>query len=152
VPNDPATWTIGEVYTNDPSRGFRSMSNPKSMDIAAHDWFPARDLGPDEFSRHYNSSIMSHAFKLLANGPAGGFHARAGQPVLDFGVGGTIPSLFVPGLGPDKTRQIFFRTFTDPTLDVFPDFPKLKAAAVSAANTLYGPVDADAVDRAFRAV
>lgn len=152
APSDPATWTIGEVYTNNPTKGFRSMSNPKSMNVAAHDWFPARDLGPDQFSRHNNSSIMSHAFKLLANPPTGGFHVRAGQPVLDFGVTGTIPSLFVPGLGPDKTRQIFFRAFNDPNLDIFPDFPKLKTAAISAANFLYGPVDADAVDRAFRAV
>lgn len=138
VPNDPVTWTIAEIYTNNPVKGLRSMSNPKSMGFTAHDWFPARDLGPDRLTRHDNSTIMSHAFKLMANSATGGFHVRAGQPVVDFGVSGTIPSLFVPGLGPDKTRQIFFETFRSTTLDNFPDFPKVKAAAVSAANLLYG--------------
>ncbi|HKR33397.1 MAG TPA: M4 family metallopeptidase [Steroidobacteraceae bacterium] len=152
VPNDPVTWTIAEIYTNDPPRGLRSMSNPKSMSFAARDWFPARNLDKDEETRWQNSTIMSHAFKLLANGPTGGFHVRAGQPVLDQGITGTIPSLFVPGLGPDKTRQIFFETFRNTTLRNFPDFPKLKTAAVSAANLLYGAFEADAADRAFRAV
>lgn len=146
-----ATWTIGEIWTNDPTRGIRSMSNPKSMSASARDWFPARRLGPDGVTRHTNSTIMSHAFKLLANPPTGGFHARQGQPVGD-GFGGTIPSLFVPGLGHGKTWRIFFDTFRDPSVRTFPDFIKVKAAAVATANRLYGAFEADAVDRAFRAV
>jgi Zn-dependent metalloprotease len=37
VPNDPVTWTIAEVYTNNPTSGLRSVSNPKSMSVTAHD-------------------------------------------------------------------------------------------------------------------
>jgi Zn-dependent metalloprotease len=154
VPDDPATWTIAEIYTNPPiTRGLRSMKDPKSMSASARDWFPARDLRRDKDTRHDNSTILSHAFKLLMTPPpTGATHVRAGQPILDFGVQGTIPNLFVPGLGPVKTRQIFFETFRNSTLDNFPDFLKVKAAAVSAANLLYGSFEADAVDRAFRAV
>jgi hypothetical protein len=36
---------------------------------------------------------MSHAFKLMANPPSGGFHARAGQPILDSNVTGNIQFL-----------------------------------------------------------
>jgi hypothetical protein len=147
-----ATWTIAEIWTNDPTKGIRSMSNPKAMEIASRDWFPARKMGPDQFASHDNSSIMSHAFKLMANPPSGGFHVRAGLPILDGGATGNIPSLFVPGLGPSKTWTILFETFRSPTLRNFPDLPKVRTAAVAAANLLYGAVDADAVDRAFLAV
>lgn len=122
------------------------------MEIASRDWFPARKTGPDLFSAHDNSSIMSHAFKLMANPPSGGFHVRAGQPILDAGVLGNIPSLFVPGLGPDKTWNIFFNTFNDPSLTSILTLPQVRTAAVATANLLYGAVDADAVDRAFLAV
>lgn len=152
VPNDPATWTIAEIYTNNPAKGLRSMANPKFMDPTSRDWFPARDLSGWYTSAHDNATIMGHAFKLMANGPAGGHHIRAGQPILDSGVPGNIPSLFVPGIGPDKTWNIFFDTFRTGTMRNFPDFIKMKAAAVAAANTRYGAFEADAVDRAFRAV
>jgi Zn-dependent metalloprotease len=148
-PADPATWTIGEVYTNSSTRGLRSMRDPKSMDFFSRDWFPAREGGPGDATRHNNATIMSHAFKLLATG---GFHVRAGQPIIDGNVSGNIPSLFVPGLGPDKTWNIFFTTFNNDLIDDFVTFPEVRAVATSVANSLYGPVDADAVDRAFLAV
>lgn len=144
-----STWTMGEIYINDPSRAIRSMSNPKSMDTLQRDWFPARLKGLAKDTRHANSTIMSHAFKLLVTG---GFHVRQGQPIADSNIPGTIPSLFVPALGPGKTWQIFFRTFENSSLDIFPDFMKVKAAAEATAYSLYGAFEADAVDRAFRAV
>jgi Zn-dependent metalloprotease len=152
VPNIPATWTIGEVYTNSATAGIRSMASPKSMAFSARDWFPARDLGSGDDTRHVNATIMDHAFKLMANPPSGGFHVRAGQPILDSNVPGNIPSLFVPGLGPAKTWNIFWHTFDNPTINDFVTLPQVKAVAKSEATTLYGAVDADAVDRAFRAV
>jgi Zn-dependent metalloprotease len=152
VPNDPATWTLAEVFPGDPTKGLRSMKDPKSMDINSRDWFPARSLGPGFSTRHKNATIMSHAFKLMANPPTGGFHVRAGLPIIDSNVPGNIPSLFVPGLGPAKTWNIFFNTFRFGGLTQFATMPQVKAAAKAQATALYGPVDADAVDRAFQAV
>jgi hypothetical protein len=95
---------------------------------------------------------MSHAFKLIANPPTGGFHVRAGQPIVDSNVQGNIPSLFVAGLGPTKAWNVFFNTFAPGVLNSFATLPQVRAAAKTVTNTLYGAVDADSVDRAFLAV
>jgi Zn-dependent metalloprotease len=160
VPNDPETWTIAEIFPGNPTKGLRSIKNPKSMDPASRDWFPARQLGSGKSTRHNNATIMGHAFKLMANSPlppapgvpGGGFHVRAGLPIIDSNVPGNIPSLFVAGLGPTKTWNIFFHTFRFGGLTPFATLPEVKAAAKARANALYGPADADVVDRAFLAV
>jgi vibriolysin len=145
---DSATWTIAEVFTSDPARGLRSLADPMGTLSSARDWFPARSLSRQEQSRHANSTIMGHAYKLLVTG---GFHVRAGQPIGTTFTG-TIPSLFVTAVGQDKAARIFYRAFEDDAMDTFPSFQIMKSAAENAATQLYGQFEREAVDRAFRAV
>jgi Zn-dependent metalloprotease len=148
-PSDPGTWTMAEVYPTNPTKGLRSLANPKSMSPLSRDWFPARSLLPAEMSAHENATIMDHAFKLMVTG---GFHSRAGEPILDGNVQGNIPSLHAPAIGPEKTWEIYRLTFKNGNLGQFPTLNQVKNKAVQFATTLYGSVVADSVDRAFRAV
>jgi hypothetical protein len=97
----PATWQIGAQDPAHPLDGLRNLQFPISEDLFARDWFPSRTEALGAASRYRNSTIMGHAFYLLASsGPAQ--HYRAGIP------GSGVPVIPVAGLGYEAARNIFY--------------------------------------------
>jgi Zn-dependent metalloprotease len=139
----PATWVIAEgTYTAAPSSGLRYWDNPARDNPWAKDWFPTRSLQTSvEGGQYLNSTIMGHAFYLLANG---GTHVRAGTE--------EVPTIQVPALNIQKTRDIFFRALLGPDLLPISGFSELRQATINAANQVYGSTDAQAVEKAWDAV
>jgi hypothetical protein len=145
-----ATWVVGHgMYRSDPSHGIRSLKSPK-LDLRADSNLGQVDWYPDFVmlgANHANSSIVSHAYYLLVHG---GLHSRAGMPSI-FGLN-PIPAIPVPALGEVKARKIFMLGYQNFLMDIEPNIPKMKLAAINAAGQLYGPAEIEAVETAFRAV
>ena len=122
-----ATWTIADgLFPSAPSLGIRSASTPAIVGPGSQtaeatlDFYPQMQRSP--LSSHENSTIITHAYKLLVTG---GQHSRAGI--------GPIPTTSVPPLGQDLTRRIFDAALRLPELRVTPTLFSLRAATEAAA-------------------
>jgi hypothetical protein len=141
-----ATYEIGEGVIVGPSitQSIRSLNNPvvNSGTLGHKDYYPLRW---QQFGKvHENSTIVSHAFKLLATG---GQHARAGQ-LVSMGAP-PIPLVIVPPLGPELTTFIFDSALRRPEflgLSTIPDF------ALATLTVVALPFQRDALLSAWQAV
>ena len=141
------SWRIAEGFYVYPGSALRSLANPSGDALfVSGDWFPKRDLRTNT-SGEYNSTIFSHAYYLSIYG---GLHSRVSAP--------EIPEILVPALSPlpadaeARARQIFAQAFDDASMDFAPTFQKLKSAAMSKANLLYGVSAQTSIQTAFEAV
>ena len=129
-----------DVTTN--GQGIRDMQNPSAFshpDHYANRVFPGTCTPSDSNDQcgvHTNSSIMNHAFFLLAEG---GRHRLSGMAV--------------PRIGRWEAAQIFYRALTT-YLTPSARFTDVYAATVRAAADLYNPASFQvwAVTRAWQAV
>lgn len=145
------TWMFGHgLWAGEPDYGIRSLKAPR-IDLNAYssfsqmDWYPNMLMGG---FTHENSTILSHAYYLLVQG---GVHSRAGQP--SFPGFPAVPVIPVVGQGESRARNIFMRAWQSYTMDTEPTFKKMKAAAMSAATSLYPATTATgSTESAFRAV
>jgi Zn-dependent metalloprotease len=133
------TWQIGALNRNNALDGLRNLWIPKSEDFAAVDWFPSRTQIISGQSRYRNSTVMGHAFYLLANG---GNHNRAGLP------GSEVPVIPVTGIGYTAARNIFYNALFQPSMNSTAMFSTLKNATVAAAS----PSEQASVQQAWQAV
>jgi hypothetical protein len=115
----PSTWQISD---------FRNLQAPVLMDVLARDWFPSRTLYVDNLATAWyrNSTIMGHAFYLLA---IGGQHYRAGLP------GSGVPVIPVTGIGFPAARQIFYDAVTLRGLNETTTFFSMRDKTVASAPT-----------------
>jgi bacillolysin len=137
----PATWQIGAQDPTHPLDGLRNLQFPISEDLFARDWFPSRTEALGAASRYRNSTIMGHAFYLLASsGPAQ--HYRAGIP------GSGVPVIPVAGLGYEAARNIFYYSMFTGVLNNTATFFSLRSATLAAAL----PTQQASVQQAWQAV
>ena len=119
------TWKIGEdAYTPGTSGdALRSMSNPNSLGDPDH--YSLRYTGTaDSGGVHTNSSIVNHAFYLMA---AGGTNRVSGVAVT--------------GVGTTAMEKIWYRALTS-YLTSSTNFASARTATINAANDLYGSTSA----------
>ncbi len=111
---DRANWTIGEDVVPAGSPPLRDLSNPaNSLDTQATtmDDYQALPLSVDNGGVHINSTIVSHAAYLMAEG---------------------LPD----AIGRDKVEQIFYRALTT-HMTSQSDFADCRAATIQSAQELY---------------
>ncbi|HEX5125270.1 MAG TPA: M4 family metallopeptidase [Rhodocyclaceae bacterium] len=139
---DADMWKFGkDVFAQTaPGNAIRYMDNP-TADGISRDFYPDRIVNGDG---HYNSGIANLAYKLLVSG---GVHPRAGQSTPN----GTIPFIYVNGIGRSKAEQIFYRANTV-YLGPGSQFIDARQATAQAALDLYGSNEAASVNQAWDAV
>jgi hypothetical protein len=136
----------GGRFGPDPKQPIRSLSNPlTSASPGQKDYYPVRYQRLDLF--HENSTIVSHAFYLLAKG---GQHARAGQ-LASMSLP-PIPFVPVTPLGPELATFVFDSALRRPELFDGATMPDFALATVGVAEVLGTPIQVDAVRNAWLAV
>jgi Zn-dependent metalloprotease len=132
-----ATWQIGQMNPNNPLEAIRNLHVPASASFNARDWYPSRTQIPG--FAHHNSTILGHAFYLLATG---GQHNRAGLP------GSEVPVIPVTGLGYENARNVFYYSMFTGILNSTSDFFSMRSATLAAAL----PAQQASVQQAWQAV
>lgn len=118
----PGTWSISEA-------GLRNWQIPVLAGVGFRDWFPSRTFISNGQGKYNNSTIMGHAFYLLAqNGVTQ--HYRAGLP------GSGVPVIPVTGLSYQSARDIFWNAIFDPSLTASSNFFSMRDATFTAAIPL----------------
>jgi Zn-dependent metalloprotease len=139
TPSTPATWELGEIYTQSPGTGLRSWTAPTtSWPVAGRDWYPDFRDYADE---HLNSTILGLAYRLMVTG---GLHPRAG-------VGGIPPIDVTPGLGDATVKTIYIRALQGTSISIDGDFMSIRRAVENAADAVI-PTARATVEKAFDAV
>lgn len=137
----PSTWQIGALDPANSLDGLRNWQFPISEGLFARDWFPSRTQVRSRASLYRNSTIMGHAFYLLAaNGQVQ--HYRAGLS------GSGVPVIPVTGLGYEAARNIFYLSMFTGILNNTSTFFSLRNATLAAAL----PAQQASVQQAWRAV
>lgn len=142
-----ASWRFAEGWWNGTTKALRSLANPTgdAYPEAAMNWYPLRGWG--ESAKWMNSGILTHAYYLSLHG---GPNSSWLEPhIPDF----LVPPLSITDASAEPiARQIFVAAFDSIALGANPTFFQMKASAMDAANTTYGPVARDSVKKAFEAV
>lgn len=134
-------WLLGEdIWTPGTSGDALRYMNDPTVDGSSRDHYSTRYTGSqDNGGVHWNSGIANLAFQLAVDG---GTHPRSGN------YGNS--NIVVPSIGMDKANNIFYQGLT--SLSSSSDFADARAACISAATSLYGTTEADAIKDAWAAV
>jgi len=134
-------WLLGEdIWTPGTSGDALRYMNDPTVDGSSRDHYSSRYVGSaDNGGVHWNSGIANLAFQLSVDG---GIHPRSGN------YGNS--NINVPSIGMAKAMNIFYQGLT--SLSSSSDFADARSACISAATSLYGTTEADAIKDAWAAV
>jgi Zn-dependent metalloprotease len=147
-------WKLGtKIYTPAiPGDALRYMFNPRAdrdprTGVYSRDWYPDYwNTNLDNGGVHYNSGIANLFYFLLTQG---GWHPYNNT----FINGKYIPTIFVPGIGIEKARRIWYRALTA-YMGPYTNYPGARVATALAARDLFGLCSPEyiAVQRGWDAV
>lgn len=136
--SDEADWKLGtKIYTpHIPGDALRYMYNPRAdfdpkTGVYSRDWYPDYWVtNLDNGGVHYNSGIANLYYFLLSQG---GWHPHHNT----FINGRYIPTIYVPGIGIEKARRIWYRALTA-YMGPWTNYPGARVATAWAARDLFG--------------
>lgn len=147
-------WKLGTaIYTpNIPGDALRYMYNPRAdkdpkTGIYSRDWYPDFwNTTLDNGGVHSNSGIANLYYFLLTQG---GWHPHHNTVINNK----YIPTIYVPGIGIEKARRIWYRALTV-YMGPYTNYPGARVATARAARDLFGLCSPEyvAVQRGWNAV
>lgn len=147
-------WKLGtKIYTpNIPGDALRYMYDPRAdrnptTGIYSRDWYPDYWVtNSDNGGVHINSGIANLFYFLLTQG---GWHPHHNTVINNK----YIPTIFVPGIGIEKARRIWYRALTV-YMGPYTNYPGARVATALAARDFFGLCSPEyvAVQRGWDAV